>query len=258
MSEILISQPPAANNPPVMQVQLGAVPTATLATVKADAGSIVSSLETQLTALEQQIATLNQSLLSGDQFSDLGATVPATSTLFATIEAQYPDLFKGGVFSAISDAASANSALAAAGQEQAQTLFGMGGLESLPTTSAVDAPMAQAIDTLEAEVRALQAQLETEGARNLQVTQQRDLTWETYKALSSKQAELTLARAAANSEVRIGTPAVPPDEALRGTSLTLSLALSGAVGLLLGIFTAFVLEYLGRPPLFTRAQIATA
>lgn len=256
-SQVLVTQAPPASSPPVMQVQLAAAPNATLATVKADADSVVRSLETQLTEMEEKIATLNQSLLSGDQFTDLGASVPTTSTLFSTIQAQYPNLFNSGAFSAISDAASAGSGLAVAGQDQAQTLFSMGGLESLPTTSAVDAPMAKAIDTLEAEVRDLQAQLETESARNLQVTQQRDLDWETYKALTSKQAELTLARAAANSEVRVGTLAVAPDEPLRGVSLVLSVALAGVVGLLLAVFVAFVLEYMGRPPLFKRAQPTT-
>jgi len=102
----------------------------------------------------------------------------------------------------------------------------------------------------------LQSQLEEQNAINQQVTQQRDLMWESFTALSNKQAELTLERAAANSEVRRGTPAIPPDEPVQGVSLLLSVMLAGVVGLLLAIFLAFLLEYLGKPPLFTRASSA--
>ena len=132
----------------------------------------------------------------------------------------------------------------------------MGSLESLPTSGNVDAPITKAVEQLESDVRALQSQLEAESGRNLQFTQQRDLNWETYKALSSKQAELILARAAANSEVRQGTPAIPPVEPVESVRLSLSVALAAVVGLLLAIFIAFMREYLGQQPLFRRSPKA--
>ena len=69
--------------------------------------------------------------------------------------------------------------------------------------------MAATIAQLEEQLRTLQGQIEVERARNLQFTEERDLTWESVKALSNKQAELQLARAAANSEVRLSGQAVP-------------------------------------------------
>jgi hypothetical protein len=38
-------------------------------------------------------------------------------------------------------------------------------------------------------------------------------------------------------------------------SLSLSVLLAGVVGLLLAVFLAFLLEYLGKPPLFTRTPV---
>lgn len=97
-------------------------------------------------------------------------------------------------------------------------------------------------------LRTSKSQLEMETAKQLQLTQQRDLTWETYKTLSSKVAELNLTRAAASSEVRFGAPAIPSINAVRKISLVLGVIASGAVGLILAVFYAFLAHYLGRAP----------
>ena len=123
-------------------------------------------------------------------------------------------------------------------------------------SSEENAPMAETLAQLEARLQSLQSQLEAENSRSQQFSQQRDLTWDTFKALSTKQAELILERAAANSEVRMGTLAVAPDRPIPGVSLILSVALAGVVGLLIAIFVAFLLEYLGKKPLFTRSTAA--
>ena len=102
--------------------------------------------------------------------------------------------------------------------------------------------MAATIAQLEEQLRTLQGQIEVERGRNLQFTEQRDLAWESVKALSNKQAELQLARAAANSEVRLSGLAVPLDEPVLASRLLLSLALAAAFGLLLGIAVAFLRE----------------
>ena len=102
--------------------------------------------------------------------------------------------------------------------------------------------MAATIAQLEEQLRTLQGQIEVERGRNLQFTEQRDLAWESVKALSNKQAELQLARAAANSEVRLSSLAVPLDEPVAAVSLIISLALAAAVGLLLGLIVAFICD----------------
>lgn len=121
-------------------------------------------------------------------------------------------------------------------------------------TDGAKTTLAQTFDQL----RSLKAQLETESARQLQLIQQRDLSWETFKTLSSKVAELNLARAAASSEVRFGAPAVAPIDPVNKVSLVLGTAAAGVVGGVLALFYAFLAEYLGRPPFLVRKQTAVA
>jgi uncharacterized protein involved in exopolysaccharide biosynthesis len=108
-----------------------------------------------------------------------------------------------------------------------------------------------------AELRTSKAQLETETARQLQLTQQRDLNWETYKTLSSKVAELNLTRAAASSEVRFGAPAVPALNALEEVSLSLGLAASGVIGLMVAVFYVFFANYLGKTPFLSSRPVTS-
>lgn len=254
-------QPPATNQPylpnqPTYQIQLDPPENTTLEGVSSDLTGIIQGLETQLTSLETTIADFNRDWLSGESYSGLSASIPDESALVEAIRTQYPDLFKGGVFSTIADAAAQTSTLADMGQTQGGDLLRLAGEETLMLSSEGNAPMAETLAQLEARLQTLQSQLEAENSRNQQFSQQRDLTWDTFKALSTKQAELILERAAANSEVRMGTLAVAPDRPIPGVSLILSVALAGVVGLLFAIFLAFLLEYLGKKPLFTRSTTA--
>jgi len=254
-------QPPSTNQPylpnqPTYQIQLDPPIDVTLAGVSSDVEGIIQGLETQLATLETAIADFNREWLRGERYDGLNASVPDESALVEAIRTQYPELFKGGVFSTIADAAAQTSSLADMGQTQGGDLLRLAGEETLTLSDQANAPMAEALAQLESRLQTLQSQLEGENARNQQFVQQRDLTWDTFKALSTKQAELVLERAAANSEVRMGTPAVAPDRPVPGVSLTLSVALAGVVGLLIAIFLAFLLEYLGKKPLFTRSAPA--
>ncbi|MEZ4682168.1 MAG: hypothetical protein R2932_48980 [Caldilineaceae bacterium] len=109
--------------------------------------------------------------------------------------------------------------------------------------------------TLE-NLRTIKAQLEAENAKLRDLTQQRDLDWEAYKALSSKIAELNLTRAAASSEVRLGAQAVPPMEPTRRIALLTGIMVASPVGLLFALIIVFVLNYSGRQPFFTRNHSA--
>lgn len=106
------------------------------------------------------------------------------------------------------------------------------------------------LNTALVNLRDSKAQLEAETAKQLQLSQQRDLAWDTYKTLSSKVSELTLTKAAASSEVRFGAPAVAPVLAVQRLRLSVGIVLAGVVGLLLALFTAFLLNYLGKQPFF--------
>ncbi len=102
-------------------------------------------------------------------------------------------------------------------------------------------------------LRSNKAQLETEVARQLQLTQQRDLQWETYKTLSNKVAELNLTRAAASSEVRFGAQAVPPIKPLKRISLFLGVMFAGAIGFVSGSLIALLANYMGKSPLWAKS-----
>ena len=235
----------AANAAPPVQIQLDASTASSIsaADLRSQADATIASLESQLTDLEQNIAGLNKSLLSGDGYQDLNAAVPADSGLVQAIADAYPSLFQTGVFSGTTWQANSD-ALLAAGQVQAARFLNAADAGALPTVDSPDAPMANTIAQLEEQLRTLQGQIEVERARGLQFTQQRDLDWESVKALSNKQAELQLARAAANSEVRLSSLAVPLDEPVPQVSMLTSLALAAVIGILLGVLVAFIRELL--------------
>jgi hypothetical protein len=104
------------------------------------------------------------------------------------------------------------------------------------------------------EMQTLKAQLEAENARQLQLTQQRDLSWETFKTLSTKVEELNLARAAASSEVRLAATAVPNVEPVPGPRLSLATGAAGVAGLILGLLVALIADYLGQVPFLRRSR----
>ena len=119
----------------------------------------------------------------------------------------------------------------------------------LGSTQGVSSTLPSTLENL----RGSKAQLEVEAAKQLQLTQQRDLAWDTYKTVSSKVAELNLTRAAASSEVRFGAPAVAP-VAAAGISLVLGVALAGIVGSLFALVLIFFAHYLGQSPFLFRQQ----
>lgn len=250
---------PAANEsnvqPTTLQISLTPVTDATLAGLTADLDGLIQGLEAQLSVLEQTIADFNAAWLSGERYQNLNASIPDESTLVSAIQEQYPELFTRGLFATLGGDAAQQSTLASDGQAQASELLKLAGAETLLLSSQPEAPMMESITKLEDRLKTLQSQLEEQSAISRQVSQLRDLAWESYTALSNKRAELTLERAAANSEVRLGTAAIPPDRPVERVSLSLSVLLAGVVGLLLAIFLAFLLEYLGKPPLFTRAPV---
>ncbi|HAJ34947.1 MAG TPA: hypothetical protein DCL15_04540, partial [Chloroflexi bacterium] len=251
-------QPSAGDNRPqqlALQINLTPATDATLASLTADLTGLIQGLETQLTVLEQTIADFNTAWLSGERYQNLGASIPDESTLVNAIRAQYPELFSRGLFAKLAEDAAQSSTLASDGQAQASELLKLAGAETMLLSSQPQAPMMESIVQLEERLKTLQSQLEEQSAISQQVTQLRDLAWESYTALSNKRAELVLERAAANSEVRLGTAAIPPDEPVERISLSLSVLLAGVVGLLLAVFVAFLLEYLGKPPLFTRTSV---
>jgi len=73
-----------------------------------------------------------------------------------------------------------------------------------------DDPISRLIAQYSQEVLELQEQLEREKARKRELTQARDLAWETYQTLARKEAEVQVATQVRDTEVRFAVPAVEP------------------------------------------------
>lgn len=129
------------------------------------------------------------------------------------------------------------------------TKIGMNAIE-LGATQGVSSTLTSTLTKL----RTSKAALEAEIAKQLQLTQQRDLAWDTYKTVSSKVTELNLTRAAASSEVRFGAPAVTPVVPLKPFSLLLAMALAGIAGGVVSVFYAFLANYLGKLPILAPSK----
>ncbi len=105
---------------------------------------------------------------------------------------------------------------------------------------------------LDAQIRTMRGQLEAEMARERELTQQRDLAWTAYDALSNKLVELNMARTAANSEVRLGSTAVMPSKPVAPPSLKLPIAAATAAAFFGAILLAFAVNLLGGKPFLAR------
>jgi capsular polysaccharide biosynthesis protein len=134
---------------------------------------------------------------------------------------------------------------------QAKTGTEPGSASSLSATTEGSGLLDSTVRGLEEEVRGFRAALETETARNTQLTQARDLAWETLKTVSSKVAELNLARAAAGSEVRIASPAVQPSQPESRIGVAKAVLYGGIAGLLIGVLIALGANSFGIPPFFS-------
>ncbi len=99
------------------------------------------------------------------------------------------------------------------------------------------------IETLTRSLTALQAELEQEKAKELQLTQVRDAAWTTYTSLSNKVRELKVEDAVLTSEARQAFEAAPRSKP-SGPRRTVNTAVAAALGAVVGVFAAFAVDYL--------------
>jgi succinoglycan biosynthesis transport protein ExoP len=97
--------------------------------------------------------------------------------------------------------------------------------------------------TLQQEILQLQEQLEREQARKQELTSARDLAWETCDTLARKEAEVGVASQVTDTEVRFAVPAVEPKQPV-APKKKLNIAMAGMLGLMVGVFGAFFIEFL--------------
>jgi uncharacterized protein involved in exopolysaccharide biosynthesis len=176
-----------------------------------DLDSLIATLENRRTDLEGQVKALSNQLLNS-------GAAPSTTG------------------SASSDRLTADQA-----QTTVQSLSQLRGLEGIANLDLVGTPMEQKIQQLEGQVNQLQANLAQEQGREQELTRARDLAWETYKTLVTKEAELKVASQTQGTEVALAAPAgVPKNDIVSGTR---NVALAALVGLMLGIGAAYFIEF---------------
>lgn len=234
----------------------------------ADLNALINVLDKRRQDLETQIKTLSTQLLGGNNYTALGKTIPTDSKLAQSVQAQYAKLGEPSwsstltstlsalattpVSSTVNQALLAGKAIDQLGQQWAAELLQLKGLTNISTSNDASDAVGQTIKQLEQEKLSLKSQLETEKARQLRLTHERDLNWDTSKTLSSKVAELNLARAANSSEVRLAAPAVPPVEPVARINLPLVVAAAAVGGLIVALIVALFAEYLGKEPFLRR------
>ncbi len=98
------------------------------------------------------------------------------------------------------------------------------------------------IAALDADVAALQAELESQSAQKRELQQVRDLAWDNFTTLQRKQAELQLSSQISDSQVRLAAGALIPDKPVSPRRL-MNTAIAGALALMLSVFIVFAWEY---------------
>lgn len=82
------------------------------------------------------------------------------------------------------------------------------------------------VQTMQAQINALQSDLETQTDTQRRLTDARDVAWESFTALARRAAEVTIASETTSTEVRLASTALPPsDHATPHTLLNVALAL---------------------------------
>lgn len=95
----------------------------------------------------------------------------------------------------------------------------------------------------EERLLSLQSDLERQRAREKELTDARDLTWDTFTSLRRKYAEVKVATEAPDLQVSTAMHAGVPEQPV-GPRKLLNVVLAGALGLMVGVFGAFFLEFL--------------
>ena len=129
-------------------------------------------------------------------------------------------------------------------REQITTLAQqVGSVEPIELQETSGKTVEEQTQALTEELAVLQAQLEAQRARQTQLTTSRDVAWTTYKSLTNKLLELQVEGTVSTSEARVAFEALPPTARSAPRRLS-NTALAGVIGLMLGVFTAFVMAYL--------------
>ena len=210
---------------------------------QADVGAMIGVIEDRVAKLEQTIEEESEVLLRSEGYEYLSDSAPLSDTLPAAIQEQYPTLFDFKDLTALAEDIPYDNPLSTAAAEKYEALLQLRELETLPAYIAAAAPLIQAIDELQAELRALQSELAKEEAVHRELTRARDLAWETYSTLQLKADELSIATGMRDVQVRFVSSAAEPVGSTGRGALS-DLVLAAALGFLLSAGMVFVIHYI--------------
>jgi uncharacterized protein involved in exopolysaccharide biosynthesis len=97
--------------------------------------------------------------------------------------------------------------------------------------------------------------MSAERAKQQQLTHQRDLAWTTYETVGNKLQELSLLRSSANTEVRVGNPALIPNTPEPNLSPFLPMIAITLFGFMAAVMVALLVDSLGGMPFFARRAL---
>ena len=166
-------------------------------------------------------------------------------------EGSLMDSMAAGPWQNLIDQASENNLDTSVIDLQLQQLLALADDKSL-LASMVTAPLTASVEGLEAEITALEAELEIVSSQRKQLESDRDLALKSLDSLKNKAVELQLANTALPSEVRFASPALPalvPEQRISLISVTALAAVIGLMGAVLGVLMA---NYLGKTPISRR------
>jgi uncharacterized protein involved in exopolysaccharide biosynthesis len=198
-----------------------------------DVRSLVSSLEGYVDQLEQEIKQLASSTMIGADLAQIGGVNNGLATSLPV--------------SGTTPAQSISNAYQ-------EFLRPSGILDQTPVdiSSAISDTHEQLLAQLESDIRTLQAAVSAETALQQQLVHQRDLAWTTFDTVGNKLQELILLRSSANTEVRVGNPALIPNSPEPTMSPLMPTVVLGLAGFFLAVVLALLVDSLGGGPFFAR------
>jgi len=173
------------------------------------------------------IDALSPTRTAGEQIADLDALIATMQEEVATLEASITE--------------QSEALLAGEGYD---FLAELSPEQLTPSSGTMQSPLSKEIADREMAIRSLQAELARLEQVHIDLQQARDLAWTAYSSLLPIVQEMSIASTAESSEVRFASPALPQRKPVSSGRLQ-STALAMVVGFMLGVFGAFLFDYLG-------------
>jgi uncharacterized protein involved in exopolysaccharide biosynthesis len=174
-------------------------------------------------------------LSAASMASDLSALIDVLKTRQQALDGEIQSLSAG-----IGTSQGSTLDLTLAQQAQASVQNFSNSVSYMPSENS-NTPRENRIQTLEDSTNQLNAQLLKVQSQKAELTRARDLAWDTFKNLSTKETELEVTSKTENTTVALAAPAAVPNKDQNSTVTTVLLA--ALAGLILGIFAAYAIEF---------------